>query len=256
MNRIIVDKESLQPDGTVVLTGEAARHVLCVLRKGPGDRLRLGIASGASGLGEIVEVAGGAVRCRFHPQDRGPGEPPIDLVVALPRPVMLRRIFTQAAPLGVARIYCIRSGRVEKSYFQSPVLDPERRQELLRRGMAQAMTTWQPQVVIVPRFRRFVEEILPDLAGRASLAILLHPGSTASLAQAAPLPFRGRTLAVIGPEGGWLPHEVELLTGCGLHPVGLGPRILRVDTAVAFLAGQVELLRHLPPPAQTRPASR
>ncbi len=245
MNRIIVDQQAFQPDGTVVLTGEPARHVLCVLRKGPGDPLRLGIADGPSGRGEIIETAGQTVRCRFLPEDSGPTEPPIDLVLALPRPVMLRRIFTQAAPLAIARIYCIRSRRVEKSYFQSPLLDPARHQELLRQGMAQAMTTWQPRVVIVPRFRLFVEEILPSLLARSSLPLLLHPGTATNIAQAASLPFRGRALAVIGPEGGWIPYEVETLLAQGLRAISLGSRILRVDTAVTFLAGQIALLRHL-----------
>jgi len=228
-----------------VVRGEAARHVTTVLRKGPGDRLRLGIADGPAGGGEILAVSGGTVRCRFHPETDGPEEPPIDLVVGLPRPVMLRRIFTQPAPLGIARINCIRTRRVEKSYFQSPLLEPAVHVELLRQGMAQAMVTWQPRVVVVPRFRAFVEEILPQLMATAPLPLLFHPETDATAAHVAPRPLHSRVLAVVGPEGGWIPYEVETLLGQGLRPVSLGPRILRVDTAVAFLAGQIELLRRL-----------
>lgn len=185
------------------------------------------------------------VRCRFQPTDVGPTEPPVDLVVALPRPVMLRRIFTQAAPLGIARIVCIRTRRVERSYFQSPLLDSTAYRPLLRQGMAQAMVTWQPRVTIVPRFRQFVESVLPDLLAATPLPLLFHPETADTLATVVQPPLAGRVVAAVGPEGGWIAHEVETLLAHGFQSVTLGPRILRVDTAIAFIAGQLELLRHV-----------
>ena len=48
-------------------------------------------------------------------------------------------------------------------------------------------------------------------------------------------PPEERILLAVGPEGGWEPHEVELLAAKGFSPVGLGPRILRSDVAVNAL---------------------
>ena len=49
---------------------------------------------------------------------------------------------------------------------------------------------------------------------------------------------RSLTLA-IGPEGGWIPYEVGLLQEAGFQPVQLGPRILRVETAVPALIARL-----------------
>ena len=46
------------------------------------------------------------------------------------------------------------------------------------------------------------------------------------------------TLA-IGPEGGWIPYEIDLLANAGLQPVQLGARILRVETAVTALLARL-----------------
>ncbi|MGZ3460670.1 MAG: RsmE family RNA methyltransferase, partial [Archangium sp.] len=52
-----------------------------------------------------------------------------------------------------------------------------------------------------------------------------------------------RVVLAVGPDGGWVPFEAELLEAHGFRPVSLGPRILRVETAVPVLLGQLALLR-------------
>jgi RsmE family RNA methyltransferase len=43
----------------------------------------------------------------------------------------------------------------------------------------------------------------------------------------------------IGPDGGWVPFEIDLLARCGFVPVSLGPRVLRVEVAVSYIIGRV-----------------
>jgi RsmE family RNA methyltransferase len=50
----------------------------------------------------------------------------------------------------------------------------------------------------------------------------------------------GPVTLAIGPEGGFIDQEIGSLTGAGFRPVHLGSRILRVETAVAALAGRLK----------------
>ncbi|MBT9531747.1 MAG: RNA methyltransferase, partial [Pseudomonas sp.] len=75
---------------------------------------------------------------------------------------------------------------------------------------------------------------LPQLAA-GSLGLVGHPGDYPACPRAVTQPV---TLA-IGPEGGWIPYEVEKLAAAGLQPVQLGERILRVETAVTALLARL-----------------
>ena len=91
-----------------------------------------------------------------------------------------------------------------------------------------------PSFTLHKRFKPFVEDELPDLvAGRRSL--LAHPGNHPPCPRGCNEP----TLLFIGPEGGFIPYEVEKLQEAGCTTVTLGPRILRVENAVAALVSQL-----------------
>ena len=84
------------------------------------------------------------------------------------------------------------------------------------------------------RFKPYVEDLLPDLL-RGKRALLAHPGDY----PACPRGPDGETLLVIGPEGGFIPYEVEKLQLAGCRTVSLGPRILRVENALTSLLGRL-----------------
>ena len=87
---------------------------------------------------------------------------------------------------------------------------------------------------IEKRFKPFVEDRLPQLAA-GTLGLTGHPGDYPACPRAVERPV---TLA-IGPEGGWIPYEVDKLAEAGLQPVQLGERILRVETAVTALLARL-----------------
>lgn len=160
---------------------------------------------------------------------------PCTLVIALPRPKMLKRILVDATSLGVKRICFVNSYRVDKSFWSSPLLAPETIAEKCRLGLEQAIDTKLPEVTLHPRFRPFVEDELPGIVGD-SQALVAHPAGSV----ACPRGITRRATLAIGPEGGFIPFEVDLLRDAtGFTAVTLGPRILRVDTAVPALLGRL-----------------
>ncbi|HWV10810.1 MAG TPA: 16S rRNA (uracil(1498)-N(3))-methyltransferase, partial [Pseudomonas sp.] len=163
-----------------------------------------------------------------------PAKLPLTLLLALPRPKMLKRVLQTVSAMGVPRLVLLNSYRVEKSFWQTPFLEPEAIREQLILGLEQARDTVLPEVIIEKRFKPFVEDRLPALVGD-SLGLVGHPGDYPACPRAVEQPV---TLA-IGPEGGWIPYEVEKLQEAGLHPVQLGERILRVETAVTALLARL-----------------
>ncbi|HET9451693.1 MAG TPA: 16S rRNA (uracil(1498)-N(3))-methyltransferase [Aggregicoccus sp.] len=243
MNLLLLRDGDFLDDGTVSLTGRRAAHALEVLRARPGEALRVGRLRGLIGSGEVLENAPGLLRLRVTLSDPPPPRAGIDLLLAIPRPKALKKVLPAVASLGVDRVVLVNAARVEKSYFDSKVLAPDFVDDLLSQGLEQARDTQPPEVLVRERFRPFVEDELSALFGPPEHAarLLPHPPATQGLRALGPLPER--LVLAIGPDGGWVPFEVDLLRAHGFQPFSLGPRILRVETAVPVLLGQMALLR-------------
>ena len=238
MNLILLDDADLRPDGTALLGGRRAAHVTEGLRKGPGARLAVGRLGGALGTGEVVALEPGAVTLRLS-LDRPPPPPsPVELLVAMPRPKVLRRVLQATAAMGVKRLVLLGGWRVEKSYFASPLLAPPKLEAELRLGLEQGRDTRLPQVMVRRFFKPFVEDELEGLFGGME-RLLADPGAEARL-EALPA-GGGRAVLAVGPEGGFTRYEAESLASRGFGRFSLGPRPLRVEAAVPFAVGQVEL---------------
>lgn len=235
MNLLLFTAEDRLGPERISIAGRRLQHLLQVHRAAAGDTVRVGELNGLTGSGEILEINSERALLSVALDQPPPDKLPLDLVLALPRPKMLRRILRSVAEFGVGELHLINSYRVEKSYWQSPVLHPATQGEYLLQGLEQARDTVLPQVHCHPRFKPFVEDILPGLvAGRS--ALLAHPGDYP------PCP-RGpgeERLLVVGPEGGFIPYEVEKLQAAGCATVSLGPRILRVENAVTSLLGRLQ----------------
>jgi 16S rRNA (uracil1498-N3)-methyltransferase len=237
VNLLLLEPHELGPAGEARLGGRRARHVREVLGCTVGDRIAVGLVGGLAGQAEVLSLEGDALVLRAT-LDRPPPPPsPVSLLLALPRPKILRKVLQAVAAMGVKRVVLLGSWRVEKSYWGSPVLAPEAlRQELLL-GLEQGRDTVLPEVALHRFFKPFVEDQLEaTFPGARRLA---DPRAVAWL-EATPAPGGGLTVAV-GPEGGWTGYEAAELERRGFLPCSLGPRPLRVDQAVPFLVGQAEL---------------
>nr|WP_254621627.1 16S rRNA (uracil(1498)-N(3))-methyltransferase [Stutzerimonas stutzeri] len=218
----------------VVLRDRRLTHIQEVHRAEPGESLRVGLLGGQMGQGRLLRLDTNEAELEVRLTQPPPAKLPITLLLALPRPKMLRRVLQTVACMGVPRLVLLNSYRVEKSFWQTPFLEPAAIREQLLLGLEQARDTVLPQVSIEKRFKPFVEDRLPQLAA-GTRGLVGHPGDYPSCPRAVTDPV---TLA-IGPEGGWIPYEVDKLTEAGLQPVQLGERILRVETAVSALLARL-----------------
>ncbi len=247
MNLLLLFDEDFLPDGTARLTGRRAQHAREVLHAEPGEMLRVGRLGGLVGTGEVLENTEGVLHLRVSLTEPPPPRAQVDLLLAIPRPKALKKVLPAVASLGVDRVVLVNAARVEKSYFDSKVLAPAFVQELLLQGLEQARDTRLPEVLVRERFRPFVEDELDALFGKEALRLLPHPPARQPLTDTG-VEKAPRVVLAIGPDGGWVPFEAQLLEAHGFHPFTLGPRILRVETAVPVLLGQVALLRENTPP--------
>nr|WP_232374565.1 16S rRNA (uracil(1498)-N(3))-methyltransferase [Pseudomonas chlororaphis] len=218
----------------VILRDRRLTHMQEVHRAAVGDSLRVGRIGGLMGSAELLRLEAREAELRVSLDQPPPAKLPLTLVLALPRPKMLRRVLQTVAAMGVPRLVLVNSYRVEKSFWQTPFLEPESIREQLILGLEQARDSVLPEVVIEKRFKPFVEDRLPALV-EGTLGLVGHPGQYPACPRGLDEPV---TLA-IGPEGGWIPYEIDLLGKAGLQPVQLGERILRVETAVTALLARL-----------------
>lgn len=235
MNLLLLSSSEVDAAGVARLVDRRLKHAREVLRASIGDLLRVGIRDGMIGTAEVLASAEEELVLRVSLTQAPPPRPGVDLLLAIPRPKQLKRVITAIASLGVDRVVLLNAARVEKSYFDSKVLNEQFLDELIVQGLEQGRDTRAPQVLIRERFRPFVEDELDSLFG-ASTRLLPHPPAVNPLPPVAP---SQRVVLAIGPEGGWVPFEVELLERQRFVPFSLGPRILRTETAVPLLIGQV-----------------
>ena len=194
----------------------------------------MGLVGGRVGEGRVLELSREEVSLEVT-LDRDPPEPlPLTLILALPRPKVLNRVLAASASLGIKRIYLVNAWRVEKSYWGSPRLSPANLHEQSVLGLEQARDSVLPAIELRRLFRPFVEDELPELA-KGTRAIVAHPAAE----QEMPRTVGGVVTLAVGPEGGFIREELDSLTRAGFEAASLGPRILRVETALAALVARL-----------------
>lgn len=235
MNCILIEPAEMKADGTVVLADRRAEHIIAVLKVVAGDRLRVGLVDGPLGTGMVKNIAGAAVELACDMDPAMPPVPPVlDVLLALPRPKVMKRFWAVLASFEVRRIGLISAEKVERPYFDSHVLEPGFIREHLLEGCEQAGITRLPRVTVHRRFRPFVEDEL-DAWSPDTQRILAHPGAKPRIRDI--VPGASGVLLAVGPEGGWNPFELKLLADHGFAETGLAGGALRSDVAcIALMA--------------------
>ena len=239
MNRILFETDEIQ-NGIATFGGERAEHVMNVLHGEVGQILKTGEVNGLIGTSEILLIEQSeqsnnckiSVRCSHTEKSILPW---VDLILAPPRPRVLKRLLPQLATMGVGRIFLVGAKKVEKDFWGATLLKSENYRPLLIDGLMQAGTSILPTLETRRNFRKFVREEL-DTLFPSSTRIIAHPyDGTQTLKHS----NTQTLLLAVGPEGGWTDEEVALLEEHGFARYSLGSRILRTDTATVALLAQL-----------------
>ena len=245
MNCILLPAANFQHDTAHINDLAQIAHVNKVLNAKVGDTLKIGQLGGKLGSAIIEHITPdsielGEIKLTSNP----PPKLNLTVVLALPRPKVLRRLIMDMTALGVNDIILINSYRTQKSYWQSPML--ARLDEFVVEGLQQGIDTVAPLISLQKRFKPFVEDELASLM--ANRAIVAHPYSALSFAQyvqqqqlenlESPHNSALPSIVFIGAEGGWIDYEIDLLAEQGCTAVNIGARILRTEAAVNVILGQ------------------
>ncbi|MBD8009760.1 MULTISPECIES: 16S rRNA (uracil(1498)-N(3))-methyltransferase [Acinetobacter] len=233
MNIVLLDPRQTQSEIWTISAKRQLEHLQTHLDIQVGDTLKVGIREGKRYLTEIVEISETSVQLKPLQEETVPEKLPVTLIVALPRPKVLRRLIMDAVTMGVEKIILLHSYRVDKSYWQTPFL--QQLDHYLELGLEQAGDTIAPEIALYKRFKPFVEDVLPGLISTNCPAFVAHPYAE----QPMPFALQHPCSIVIGPEGGFIPYEIDLLIKNGCQAVNLGNRILRTETAIPYVLGRL-----------------
>ncbi len=252
MNLVLLDADELSLDAVATLRGRRAEHFLRVLRPTVGSSLRAGIIDGARGTIIVQAMTADAVTVQFSPSESGPGLAApswqqLTVVLAVPRPKVLSRVIESLATFGVRRVVLCNSWRVDKAYLASPRMALAALREDCVLGAEQGGHTRLPQLVVYSRFMQMLDAEFPPGADDAmdshsgiAQRLVAHPGAAVDALGYTTALVQPQVVA-IGPEGGWIERELTTFADRGFAPLWLSSSILRVETAVAVVLGQLEL---------------
>ena len=238
MNCILLPKNT-----NIISNPEQVKHVKQVLKSKVGDSLTIGEIGGNIGKATISEINDNEVVLIDVILDKKPpAKLDLTVVLALPRPKVLRRMIMDMTSLGVNKLIIVNSYRTQKSYWQSPLL--ERIDEFVFEGLQQAIDTVPLEVELKKRFKPFVEDEFPALLlehEEKANGVIAHPYASQSWKTYLEVTKSHNEsmpkVLCIGAEGGWINYEVDLLCHHGCTAVSLGERILRTETVVNVVLG-------------------
>lgn len=226
---------------TAALTGPDAHHLGRVMRAKAGDEVILCDGAGFGYTAAVTAVAPDRVEFRLLEKRPTAAEPSVEatLFAGYPKQDKLEFIVQKAVELGAARVvpffsrFCVAAPKKED-------------QKNLRYARIAAEAAKQAGRGLIPAVELPLDiKDLPARFDQFDLVLFFYEGGGQSLRTL--VKDQKRIALITGAEGGFSPEEAEKLIAAGAVPVGLGPRILRCETApvaalaaVMTLAGQLE----------------
>ena len=214
--------------GRAALTGGDAHHLADVMRARPGDEVVLCGPDGLEYTGTVTALLPGRVEFSVSEGAPGKAEPDVELTLfaGYPKQGKLEEIIQHSVELGVRTVvpffsrYCVAAPKKEE-------VKNQRYNRIAAEAAKQAGRGLLPTVEmpllrfeeVCARFKNYDLVLFFYEGGGAPLRQLLRPGTAKRIA------------LVTGSEGGFSAEEAVAAAAAGAQTVGLGPRILRCETA-------------------------
>ena len=218
--------------GRLTVAGADHRYLARVLRLGPGADLTLFDGRGREARARIVAVDAGQAQVVLEvdaPEERlAAAAVPITLVVALLKAEKMDLVVQKATELGAARIVPARADRSVVRLDAARAASRLARWRKIAREAARQCGRADLPAIDEPRELGAALEAAPEAAWKA---IFFEGARATSLRAALPAKPPPAVVLAVGPEGGFADEEVELAREAGYVVVGLGPRLLRAETA-------------------------
>ena len=222
MRRVFVDWIA---DGEAAVSGSAARHLASVARLRRGERVEVSDQRRAY-RATVDAVSSSEVRFRLvgclEPAAEVPG---LDAALAVIRFRRFEWAVEKLTELGVRRITPVIARRSDPKLSQAAAKRVDRWRRIAVGAAQQARRLKAPAIDPPTGFAQFVRGTTPDCK------VILDPRGPPVRA----LPG-GACRFLVGPEGGWASDEFRRAAGHGFEAAGLGPAILRTETAAVAMA--------------------
>ncbi|HHV71170.1 MAG TPA: 16S rRNA (uracil(1498)-N(3))-methyltransferase [Clostridia bacterium] len=240
MNRVFVLPSDIK-DEKVIISGSEAYHLRKVLRSGPGDRIQVADGNGNEFLAEIVEV-NEKILCRVVQRLDSNPEPEVKVVLwqSIPKGDKMDFIIQKCTELGVAEINPVYSKYTIVKLNQKKEKEREKRwQRIAHEAAKQCRRSVIPVINPIKNW----QEITLFSQDKCLYLMFAETEKENSLRKLLELnPYSREIHLLVGPEGGFAPEEIKIAQEKGWHPVTLGRRILRTETA--GMAGLTMVLYH------------
>ncbi len=229
MNRVLFEAGELQKP--LARSDPRARHIIKVLNADVGDHIRIGIIDGAAGTAVVQELTPDYIV--LEPEKLNETPPPllpVTVILGHTRPIVLQRVLRDLTTIGVGHIIVTHTELGEKSYFLSNLWQQDAYRAFLVEGAAQAGCTHLPRVERA-RFLAEACELVPPRDTHTRFAFDLPPATPDIDTRIVPSKYPTGFVAAFGSERGWTENERQRLLSSNFTFRGLGPRILRSETA-------------------------
>lgn len=230
MSQRFYTSSDLHP-GLVILQGPEAHHLAHVCRYQIGDGIVLFNGNGCEYPARVTRVDRRSVELEITSEQQPQRELPfpLEIAVAVPKGERADWMIEKLTELGVSAFVPLQT---QRSVVNASSAKLERWRRLVIEASKQCGRNILMEIRDPLPWSRFC-----TAASNSWRRYLAHPsGSSPAQAEA-----DHATMVAIGPEGGWTEEELELARANGWHFLGLGPRILRVETAAVACAALLAL---------------